>query len=138
MDLQQIFDASAGGVIAQNARAISKESGGCVLVNKEGMCCAVGQLIPEGEHTDQMDEGADAIMEAHDVESFVNCPLGKAVSTTIGEITSEKIELLFFLQMGHDDHGGPGTMDAVLESFKGTAEYFKLSFDAVQLIKDGL
>lgn len=47
MNMQEAFDRSVTGVIAQGCRAYDRTVGSCVYLDSDGNRCAVGQLMTE-------------------------------------------------------------------------------------------
>lgn len=90
MNIQQIFDKVYVHLLTQNAR--SADESGCLYKNPAGLKCAVGCLIPD-EFYDPDIEGA----------STRNKLLENILIKSLGELSSEKLNLLDQLQQLHDD-----------------------------------
>lgn len=111
MDAQQIFDTAVKGVLDQG-RAAFNEQEACVLRGENDTKCAVGYLIPDEAYEESMEENAalssysnmNGEFDEEAVEVFSNKGIGKAVSSTIGEITSDKMALMYALQTVHDEN----------------------------------
>ncbi len=111
MDAQQIFDTAVKGVLDQGC-ASTNEYKACVLRGENDTKCAVGHLIPDEAYEANMEESAalssysnmNGEFDDESIEVFSAKSVGKAVSSTIGEITSDKMALMYALQTAHDEN----------------------------------
>lgn len=110
MDDQQIFDTAVKGVLEQGCASINAQEA-CVLRGENDAKCAVGYLIPDEAYEESMEENAALSsysnmygeFDDESIEVFSNKGIGKALSKTIGEITSDKMALMYALQTAHDE-----------------------------------
>lgn len=91
MIAQEIFDKVAGHLLQQNAKSLDN-TGMCTYRGENGLKCAVGILIPDGEYSPNM--------EALTVNKLLETDL---LSADLKEVMQKHSRLLKWLQMIHDD-----------------------------------
>ena len=111
MNAQQIFDTAVKGVLDQGCASVNEQVA-CVLRGENDAKCAIGCLIPDEAYEESMEE--DAAISSYSnpfgefdetaIGVFVDRDFGKAVRDAIGEITSDKMALMYALQTAHDEN----------------------------------
>jgi len=96
LTMQEIFDKSVKGVIAQGKPAVANDAQ-CAYRTPDGCKCAVGQLIPD----DKYDPSWDAPYEPTLIDE--STPQGEALRAALGGLNNDELALLSDLQAAHDN-----------------------------------
>lgn len=117
MNMQEIFDKSVGGVIAQGRK--SGQMGSCKYRSHDGTKCAVGHLITD-EAYDYSHEGLS--VNHADVR-------GMLAASGIDTINADFLDMANQLQVAHDWAGDKHFIDEFKDKAKETAKSFDLKWN---------
>jgi hypothetical protein len=120
MTLQEIFDKSVGGVIAQGQQSLNRDKSSCMYRGEDGAKCVVGHLIT--------DENYYSSYEGGDISSS---RVRAAVEGSIGELSTDAFNLLKDLQEIHDDGPEHGFIEEFIKGAIKVAESHGLNHNIV-------